>query len=140
MPPLYDLKIAALDRSIYEGRTQSLIACGSEGRFGVLARHAPMVAELATGDLQVVEETGQRSFFAVSGGVLEVTWGGVVILADAAEAAEEIDVGRARGAQARAEQRLRNRRGDLDAARAEAALRRALIRLRVAGKRRQGQQ
>lgn len=139
MPPLFDLKIAALDRSTYEGRTQSLVACGSEGSFGVLARHAPMVAELAPGELQVVEETGQRRSFAVSGGVLEVTWGGVVILADAAEAAEEIDVARARAARGRAEQRLHNRQGDIDAARAEAALRRALTRLRVAEKRRQGQ-
>jgi len=82
-----------------------------------------------------VDDDGQRRFFAVSGGYLEVGWEGVTALVDAAESADEIDVARARAAEERAERRLRSRERDVDTARAETALRRALNRLRVAEKR-----
>jgi F-type H+-transporting ATPase subunit epsilon len=136
MPPLYDLTILAPDRRLLEGRVAGLVAPGWDGYFGVLARHAPMVAELSTGELAVVNEQGERRFWAVSAGVLEVGWDRVTVLADAAEAAQEIDVERARAAAERARGRLRSHRPDVDTVRAEAALRRALNRLRVVEKRR----
>lgn len=135
MPPVYQLTVLAPDHTVFEGRVASLVAPGSEGYFGVLARHAPMVAGLRPGEFAVADEEGQRRFFAVSGGYLEVEWEGVTALVDAAESAGEIDVARARAAEERAERRLRSRERDVDTARAETALRRALNRLRVAEKR-----
>ena len=135
MPPVYQLTILAPDHTVFEGRVASLVAPGSEGYFGVLARHAPMVAGLGPGEFAVVDDGGQRRFFAVSGGYLEVDWEGVTALVDAAESADEIDVVRARAAEERAERRLHSRERDVDTARAETALRRALNRLRVAEKR-----
>ena len=135
MPPVYQLTILAPDHTVFEGRVASLVAPGSEGYFGVLARHAPMVAGLGPGEFSVVDDGGQRRFFAVSGGYLEVGWEGVTALVDAAESADAIDVARARAAEERAERRLHSRERDVDAARAETALRRALNRLRVAEKR-----
>lgn len=134
MPLIYQLSVVSPDRVVYRGQAQSLVAPGVEGRFGVLSHHAPMVAELEVGEVEVVTGEGERLGLAVSGGLLEVTWEGVMVLADSAEAAGEIDVERARAARARAEERLHARPLDLDVARAQAALRRALNRLRVAEK------
>ena len=136
MPPLYELAVISPQRTVYRGKAQSLVAPGAEGYFGVLARHAPMVAALAVGELDVVNERGERKRLAVSGGLLEVTWDGVVVLADGAEPSEEIDVARAQAARQRAAERLRSHAADLDLLRAEAALQRALNRLRVAEKHR----
>ncbi len=133
MPLLYSLRIVSPDHVVFEGRAQSLVAPGSEGSFGVLAEHAPMVAQLGTGELKVITEPGEGKYFAVSGGFLEIsTLGDVVIIVDTAEAADEIDVERAQAARQRAQQRLAERDQRLDTARAEVALRRALNRLRVA--------
>jgi F-type H+-transporting ATPase subunit epsilon len=126
----------APDHLLFEGRVQGLVAPGVEGRFGVLARHAPMVAELGPGVFAVVDAEGQRRHFALSSGFLEVRRDGVTALADAAEAALEIDPGRARAALERARRRLQSRAPDVDTARAEAALRRALARLEAVEKNR----
>jgi len=134
MPPVFDLRIMAPDHALFEGRAQALVAPGREGSFGVLAHHAPMVTELGPGALKVTEADGQRRHFAVSAGFLEVRQDGVTVLADAAEAASEIDVNRARAAEERARRRLRDRGSGIDVARAETALRRALVRLGVVEK------
>jgi F-type H+-transporting ATPase subunit epsilon len=133
LPPVYQLTILAPDHTVFEGRVAGVVAPGSEGYFGVLARHAPMVAGLGPGEFTIVGEDEKRQFFAVSGGYVE--WEGVTALVDAAESADAIDIARARAAEERAERRLRSRERDVDTARAETALRRALNRLRVAEKR-----
>ncbi len=134
MPPLFDLTVVAPDRQIYQGRAQSLVAPGADGSFGVLANHAPLVAELTVGELKVVDEQGKERFFAIAGGFLEVTFGGVSILADAAEAAADIDVGRAEAAERRARERLSSADLDLDHDRAVTSLSRAMNRMRVASR------
>ena len=131
MSPRYDLTLVAPDRSVYAGRVQSLVAPGAEGSFGVLANHAPMVAQLAVGELKVVDEPGETHYFALTGGFLEVTWEGVIITADAAEEAKDINATRARAAETRARERLASQNLDADHMRAAASLSRALNRLRV---------
>jgi len=93
-----------------------------------------MVAELTAGELTVVDQEGERKWFAVAGGFLEVGRQEVMVLADAAEGTGEIDVERARSAQERAERRLHAHDREIDLARAEASLKRALNRLKVAQK------
>lgn len=129
--PIYELTVLAPDHTLFQGRVRSLVAPGSEGSFGILARHAPFVAQLGTGVLSVTGENGESSHFAVHSGFLEVEPDGVVILADTAEAAAEIDLERARAAEERARQRIRAHPRDVDLARAEAALRRAVTRIRT---------
>ncbi len=126
----YPLRVVTPERVLFSGPVSSLRAPGSEGSFGVLARHAPMVAALKTGTLSFVEEGGRRSL-AVSGGFVEVSGGGVAVLAETAEYDSEIDVPRAETARERARQRLSSQI-DIDVERARAALLRALTRLRVA--------
>ena len=127
----YPLRIVTPERVLFSGPVSSLQAPGSEGSFGVLARHAPMVAALKTGPLSFEEEAGRRSM-AVSGGFVEVSGEGVTVLAETAEYDSEIDVTRAETARDRARERL-SAQVDVDLDRARAALLRALTRLRVAG-------
>ena len=117
-----------------ESGVDVLIAPGSEGQLAILPRHAALMTTLDSGEL-IFRRGGDSSEFAVSGGFMEVRNDQVTILADAAEAAEEIDVARAEAARARAEERMRRAREqgtrDVDMARAQAALMRSMIRLRI---------
>jgi F-type H+-transporting ATPase subunit epsilon len=131
--PTFELEIVTPERTVYEGTVESLRAPGSNGGFGVLARHHPMLAALTFGQI-LVREPGQRDpvRMATSGGFVEVQRSRVTVLAETAEPAGEIDVARAEAARERARERLGRRQDpDVDAARAEAALARAINRLRT---------
>ena len=110
----------------------SIVAPAVEGSLGVLADHAPLMAELTVGEIWIRDAEGEVTRLATSGGFMEVRKNTVRILADTAERAEEIDIARAEEAKRRAEERLRSRTTGIDHTRAEAALERALVRLRVA--------
>jgi F-type H+-transporting ATPase subunit epsilon len=113
-----------------------VIAPGTEGVLGILPGHAPLVTTLQAGELRV-KQGAVDSALAVGGGFLEVAGDRVLVLADAAERAEEIDIARAEEARRRAQESLvaARERHDLTAAQAEAALRRSMVRLRVARRR-----
>jgi len=104
----------------------------ADGLLGVMAGHAPAVARVAVGPVRITEPGGQERWFAATGGVLRVTRREVLLLVDAAEEADAIDVERARLALERAQHRLHGRATGVDLSRAELALARALNRLRVA--------
>jgi len=132
----FAVRIIAPDRTVFETEEATfLLLPGLEGELGVEADHAPMLVALACGRARVrYGAQGQRvQELSISRGFARIGPGGVLVLADAAERVEEIDVERARAARARAEQRLRTGGEHVDMARAEAALERALGRLRVAG-------
>jgi F-type H+-transporting ATPase subunit epsilon len=116
-----------------------LVAPGSEGQLAILPSHAPLMTTLDYGEV-IFRRANQEELFAIGGGFMEVRNDRVTILADAAEAAEEIDESRAQAARARAEEAIRRAReqsvSDQDLAIAAAALQRALLRLRVAENRR----
>ena len=112
---------------------QSLVAPGVEGYFGILARHAPLMAALDVGQMKLTYEDGEEELMAIGGGFLEVSKDVVSVLGDTAELAAEIDVDRARRARDRAEERISEKGESVDMDRAQLALRRALNRLRVAG-------
>ena len=119
-----------------EEEIDEVIAPGSVGELGILPNHAPLVTGLQPGELRVKREGGEDQFF-ISGGFLEVRADEVRVLADAAERGGEIDLERAEAARARAEARLQGV-AEVDRARAGGALRRSLVRLRVARRRRRG--
>lgn len=106
-------------------------APGMAGELGILPRHIPLMTPLRTGEVLVRNE-GREAYLFVSGGFLEVLPDKVVILADAAERAEDIDEARAEEARRRAQQLLEQGRTDAEAAEIAAALERAIFRLRVA--------
>jgi len=112
-----------------------VVAPGSEGELGILPRHAPLITILEHGALRARKGT-EELIIAVSGGFLEVRNDVVTVLADTAEQAEEIDVERAEQARRRAEDLLRVRPPELNVNLAQAQLRRALLRLNVAERRR----
>jgi F-type H+-transporting ATPase subunit epsilon len=128
------IDIVTAERVVYTAEADIVIAPGVEGQLGILPHHAPLMTILQAGEL-VVRKGGEEESLAISGGFLEVRPDRVIVLADQAERAEEIDASRAEAARKRAEERLKERHvPGVDEARAEAALRRALVRLSVAEK------
>ncbi len=130
--PAFALEVVTPERVAYSGQVASLQAPGSEGSFGVLAGHIPLLTSLQIGRLRFVEEDGNEVQMAISGGFVEVGREQVAVLAETAERVEEIDVARAEAARQRAEERLaRVQEERVDVARAQAALARAINRIRV---------
>jgi F-type H+-transporting ATPase subunit epsilon len=127
------LEIVTAEQVIYSDEVDIVIAPGVEGELGILPHHAPLMTMLQPGELRFRKE-GEEFSLAISGGFLEVRPDKVVILADAAERCEEIDIARAEEAKCRAEERLQLHPPGMDMARAEAALRRSLTRINVAEK------
>ena len=129
------LDIVTAERIVYSEDVDAVIAPGIEGQLGILPHHAPLMTILQAGEL-VVRRGNEEDSLAISGGFLEVRPDRVIVLADSAKRAEEIDEARAESAKQRAEQRLKERgvAPGLDEARCEAALRRAVARLTVAEK------
>lgn len=133
------LEIVTQERRVYMAEdVDMVIAPGTEGEMGILPRHAPLITSLAEGVMRVRRAGSREEVLAIHGGFMEVLPDRVMVLADAAERAEEIDVARAEEARQRAEELMKQRREDrIDYTRAEAALRRSLVRLKIAGTRRQ---
>ena len=126
------LDIVTAEQAVYSEEVEMVIAPGVEGQLGILPHHIPLMTTLQAGELRI-KKGGEEISLAISGGFLEVRPDRVVVLADAAERAEEIDVARAEAAKRRAQERLTEKHVyEIDSARAEAALRRSLARLKVA--------
>ncbi len=129
------LDIVTAERVVYSEDVDVVVAPGIEGQLGILPHHAPLMTTLQAGELWV-RKAGEEFFMAISGGFLEVRPDRVIVLADVAERAEEIDAARAEEAKRRAEERLREcRASGADAAQVEAELRRSLVRLKVVQRR-----
>lgn len=130
---LFRLEIISPDRIFYTNDVVMAEYNTTEGEVGIYAGHIPMTQIIAPGQLTITEEGGQK-IAALLSGFVEITPEKVTILAEAVEWPENIDVERAREARIRAERRIGSGQGDIDLARAELALKKALIRLDVAGK------
>jgi F-type H+-transporting ATPase subunit epsilon len=129
-----NLEIVTAESLVFSDDVDIVIAPGIEGQLGILPNHDALMTILEPGEL-CVRKGSEETFIALGGGFLEVLQNKVVILADAAERADDIDMARAEAAKKRAQERL-DHPEDMDSARAEAALRRSLARLKVAERRR----
>jgi F-type H+-transporting ATPase subunit epsilon len=130
------LELASPSRLVVGAEVDEVVVPGSQGYFGVLPGHAPLLATLGIGEL-TYRIGREESHVAVAGGFAEIRNDKVIILADAAETPADIDRTRAERARERAEARLAGRGAsaeEIDYTRAMAALARALIRLQVAGR------
>ena len=100
------LEVLTIERKVFDDNVNMVIAPGSEGMLGILPRHIPLLTALTFGELQIKKDGEEDQFFAISGGFMEVMPDHVIVLADAAERAAEIDLQRAEAARQRAEELL----------------------------------
>ena len=131
----FRLEIVTPEKMIFSGEVSSVLAWGVEGQLGILPHHAPLMTMLQPGDL-MIRKNKEEDYFVISGGFLEVRPDKVIVLADACERADEINVTRAEEAKKKAQETMKASPMSAEAASAEAALRRSLARLKVAEKKR----
>jgi F-type H+-transporting ATPase subunit epsilon len=133
LPTHIDLQIVTPDRLIVREQVDEIQIPGTEGYFGVLPGHTPLLASLAVGEMWY-RKGQEKTFLSIAGGFAEVLPDRVTLLATLAERAEEIDVERAETSKQRAEQRLAQPTSDLDYERARLALQKAVARLQVSSR------
>jgi F-type H+-transporting ATPase subunit epsilon len=130
----FRLEIVSVERVNFEDDVNVLVVPGVEGQLAVLAHHAPLMTVIRPGEM-IIRRTGAEDInWAIGGGFLEVRPDKVIVLADSCEQATEIDIERAQEAKRRAEESLTQKVSEGQAAQAQAALQRALVRLAVAEK------
>ena len=130
LPTSIELQIVTPDRLVLREQVDEVQIPGSEGYFGVLPGHTPLLASLAVGELWY-RKGQEKTYLSIAGGFAEVLPDRVTLLATLAEKAEEIDVARAEAARQRAEQRLAQPKMDVDYERARLSLQKSIIRLQV---------
>lgn len=122
--------IVSAEKEIYSGIAEMVFAPLVTGEVGILPRHAPLLARMKPGEVRVRSGAEELSFY-VSGGLLEVQPHVVTVLADTALRAKDIDEAAALKAKESAEEALRNRKTDIDYAKAQAELAEAIAQLRA---------
>ena len=129
------LEIVTPERLAYSDEVDAVVLPGSEGELGVLPHHAPLVSTLGVGELRI-RKAGQEESFAIAGGFLQVRPDKVVVMAELADMASEIDLEKAQAARREAEKALETGFDEgADLAAARAALQVALLRQRIAERR-----
>lgn len=129
------LEIVTPERLAYSDEVDSVVLPGAEGEIGVLPHHAPLVSTLGVGELRI-RKGGEEESFAIAGGFLQVRPDKVVVMAETADLASDIDLERAQEARREAERALESGfREGADLAAARAQLQQALLRIRVAERR-----
>ena len=130
MAKTFYLEIVTPDRSFFSGDAEMLIVKTPEGEMGVLPGHIPMVVAIAIGPIRIKKDGEWLEAF-LSEGFMEVKQGNTIVLADTAEWPNEIDINRARAAEERAHERLQSQLSRVEYIRSQAALQRAVSRLKV---------
>jgi F-type H+-transporting ATPase subunit epsilon len=129
------LEIVTQERLAYSDEVDAVVLPGSEGEMGVLPHHAPLVSTLGVGELRI-RKGGTEESFAIVGGFVQVRPDRVVVMAETADMASEIDLERAQEARREAERTLESGYHEgVDLSAARAALQQALLRIRVAERR-----
>ncbi len=129
------LEIVTPERQAYSDEVDSVVCPGTEGEIGVLPHHAPLLSTLGVGELRI-RKGNQEESFAIAGGFLQVRPDKVVVMAELADLASEIDLEAAEAARREAERAIEQGFEEpADLARARAAMERALLRIRVAERR-----
>ncbi|MBQ5318027.1 MAG: ATP synthase F1 subunit epsilon [Oscillospiraceae bacterium] len=130
----FSLKVTTPEKIFFDGETTQIIVRTTEGDIGILANHTSLVADLPSGPLKIRQEDGSWKVAAVSTGLLKVGGNKVVILANAVEWADEIDLEWAKRSEEDARQRLTQKASQHELDLAELKLQRALNRISVGSK------
>ena len=129
--PLH-LEIVTPERMAYSDEVDMVLVPGVEGEMGILPHHTPLVSLLGLGELKI-RKGGQEESFAIAGGFLQVRPDKVVVMAETASLASEIDLEKAQEARREAQRALESGFHEgADLARARAAMQQALLHIRVA--------
>ncbi|HEX3821427.1 MAG TPA: F0F1 ATP synthase subunit epsilon [Candidatus Sulfotelmatobacter sp.] len=131
MADTFQLEIVTPEKKVVDTAAEEVQIPGKNGYLGILPGHAPLITELAVGEIKY-RERGAEQKLAVAWGFAEVLPEKVTILAESAERPNEIDIDRARKAKERAEERLTSGNTEVDVERALGALQRAEARIDVA--------
>jgi F-type H+-transporting ATPase subunit epsilon len=134
MSDTFKLEIVTPEKKVVDAAATEAQIPGKNGYLGILPGHAPLITELAVGEVTFHADGGEEQRLAVAWGFAEVLPDKVTILAETAERPNEIDVDRARKSKERAEQRLTSGDTEVDVERSLNALHKAETRLEVAGK------
>lgn len=126
----FALKILASDRVFYEGRCQMAVLPAQDGQIGIMADHAAVVIALDVGELRVQKEDGSEAAAVIGKGIMQFVNNRMTVLVESAEYPEEIDKKRALAAKHRAEERMRQKQSIQEYHQSQAALARALARLK----------
>lgn len=133
MAKTFHLEIIATDRIFFSGETEHLVVTAIDGLLGIMAGHEPLVTSLPTGELKYLVD-GEWKYAAISEGFIQVMPDSSIILADTCELPEEIDIKRAQEAKERAEELLRQKQSIKEYYETQAALNRAINRLKISQK------
>ena len=133
MADTFQLEIVTPEKMVVKDTAEECQIPGKNGYLGILPGHAPLITELAVGEI-TYKNQGYTHHLAVAWGFAEVLPNKVTVLAETAERSEEVDVRRAEEAKQRAEERLKSGNTEVDYDRAENALQRAETRIQVAEK------
>ena len=131
MQNTFGLEIYAANRQFFAGRARSLIIPAEDGQKEFLAHHANMICAIVPGELKFEDSEGNWVTVAVSSGFVEMINNRVKLFCLTAESPEEIDIRRAQEAKERAEEQMRQKQSIVEYHRSQAALARAMTRLRV---------
>jgi len=129
------LEIVSPERRVFDDEVDMVVVPGRNGQLGILPHHTPLISSLGVGELRIKKGDTEQSLL-ISGGFVEVRPDKVVVMADLAEHSDEIDEARAAEARKRAEAELEEAKDPVDIARVRAALQTALMRERIATRRR----
>lgn len=127
----FEAQILTPEGSLFDGNVKGVQMPGAKGSFEVKTLHADIISTLDIGQILVRKSDGDNQRFAVSGGFVEVHDNKLTLLAEAAEAVDEIDVERAKEAKKRAQERLNAEDSDIDRERAEKSKARAQNRIKL---------
>ena len=124
------VEVVSAERSLYSGVAEMVVAPAAMGDVGILPRHAPLLTGLRPGILKLVTGEDEELMY-VAGGIMEVQPDMVTVLADVAERGEDLDEERVEAARKEAEELLAGRDGDVDYAKAQAELAKAVAQLEL---------
>ena len=133
MAKTFHLEIIATDRIFFSGEVEHLVITAIDGLLGIMAGHEPLVTCLPTGELKYLVN-GEWKYAAISEGFIQVMPDSSIIRAETCELPEEIDIKRAQEARERAEERLRQKQSIKEYYETQAALNRAMNRLKISKK------
>ncbi len=125
------VNIVSAEAEIFSGTVEQVFAPAVMGELGIYPRHTPLLSPIKPGEVRVVKQGGEEDFFFVSGGMIEVQPHVVTILADTAVRARDLDEAKAIEAKQKAEAALKDKKADMDYAKAEAELAEAVAQLQA---------
>ena len=123
--------IVSAETEIFSGPAEMVFAPAMMGEVGIAPRHSPMLTQIKPGEVRVIKQGGEEEVFYASGGMLEIQPHVVTVLADTALRAKDVDEAAALEAKKRAEEALKDRKSDVDYARAQAELAEAIAQLQT---------